>query len=348
MSEKANSYDDIQVISSREAIRRRPGMYLGALNTRAILHLWSEYLFEICNNHLAGEIHIHWTQKGSHSFILEVNSTTPMPRMREYNEDEVHLRTANGFTYESFCALSERMTVEVEGFQVNFEEGIRKGEPDFETPKQISHLRMECELDRSIFTQLAPQFGMACTILESISLQFPHLRLTLTDTTEAVLQQRFFHSPKGIISLLERMQGEAWTKADWCFEFAIEKEGVQWNAGIIHQPDRMGNRKPPNQTVIINGAEAQLGKTLKKAIFRGLQKGINSYRKQNNLSKAKLDEKSILIAIAAKIEHPQWLGPTRTKLDMPHLKPLLEEGISAHFAQFLENNPKVSGIYQLS
>lgn len=336
MSEKNYSADDIIVISAAEAIRRRPAMYIGSLNTKAILAQWASMVYEICSNCPDQNLSVHWTQKSSHSFELEIKVDGTMPRMREYNEPELRIWSGGrDLTYEIFCALSEWLIVEVEGFQVRFEKGIRVGEPDFETPKQISQLRITCELNHEIFTQLEPQFDIACALLETITHQFPQLKLTLSDCTGPTLQ-RHFHSPNGINDCLVKIQGEHGLKTDQFFEAELETKDVKWKMAMMPNLQSNVDQTSPFRKIIINDQEAKLGAILENAVLRGLENGYCKYQNLPRSQRPKVNRSKVLIAIAAKMDYPQWHGPTRQTLEMPYLKSWLSEAIADHFAKYLE------------
>jgi DNA gyrase subunit B len=368
-SSQPGSYDaqDITVLEGLEAVRKRPGMYIGSTGVRGLHHLVWEVVDNSVDEALAGhcdtvEVVVH---PDSSVTVSDNGRGIPVATMEKEGKSalEVVLTVLHaggkfgegqgykvsgglhGVGVSVVNALSEKLTVEVrrDGFKwtQTYERGaplgpIEKGEPTSETGTTITWLP-----DAEIFDTLEYEWSTLEQRLRETAYLTKGLRIKLEDT-RAEGHKAEFHYEGGIRDFVAYLN----TNKDPVQEKVIyfEQEGsegsvevaMQWNSTYQESIFSFANNINTHEGGShLSGFKGALTRTLNKyARDKGELK-----EKDPALSGEDVRE-GLTAVISAKLAEPQFEGQTKTKLGNPGMQGFVESIVNARLAEFLEENPQ--------
>ena len=367
------SESDIQVLEGLEAVRKRPGMYIGDQTVRGLHHLVYEIVANSVDEALAGRcdtIHILIAKDGSVT-ITDNGSGIPVgphPKMGIPTVEVVHtvLHAGGKFGGGAYSvsgglhgvgasvvnALSSKMEVEVkrEGkiYYIAFEQG------NTTVPLKVIGTCDEKETgtktkfypDPEIFPDTTFDFPTMLTRYREMAFLNREITIDILDERPEIPEERHLHYDGGIISFVEYLgrHREALHKPpiyiaqrnDDCFvELAI-----QYNDSYTENIYTYANN-----IATVEGGSHLTG--LKAA----LTKVINDYARKNKLLKdsdknlqGEDTREGIGVILSVKLPEPQFEGQTKTKLGNSEIRTLVESVVSEKMSQYLEENPSVAKI----
>jgi DNA gyrase subunit B len=363
------SYDaqDITVLEGLEAVRKRPGMYIGSTGVRGLHHL----VWEVVDNSVDEAL-------GGHADTVEVtvhpdNSVTvrdngrgiPVATMEKEGKSalEVVLTVLHaggkfgegggykvsgglhGVGVSVVNALSEKLDVEVcrDGFvwRQSYSRGaalgpIEKAEATKETGTTITFLP-----DAEVFDEMEFDWATLEQRLRETAYLTKGLRIRLEDL-RAEGHKAEFHYEGGISDFVSYLN----TNKDPVQEKVIyfEQEGsegsvevaMQWNSSYQESIFSFANNINTHEGGShLSGFKGALTRTLNKyARDKGELK-----EKDPALSGEDVRE-GLTAVISAKLSEPQFEGQTKTKLGNPGMQGFVESIVNAQLAEFLEENPQ--------
>ncbi|BCJ87466.1 DNA topoisomerase (ATP-hydrolyzing) subunit B [Effusibacillus dendaii] len=367
MTQETHVYDEsqIQVLEGLEAVRKRPGMYIGSTSARGLHHLVWEIVDNSIDEALAGRCDkINVTIHPDNSVTVSDNgSGIPVgihPKMGIPTVEVVLtvLHAGGKFGGEGYKvsgglhgvgssvvnALSEYLVAEVK----------REGKihrQKFERGKTVSPLEVIGETnetgttitfkpDPEIFREtLEFSYDTLQSRLRELAFLNGGISIKLTD--ERNDKQQTFHYEGGIRSFVEYLNQNRETLHEPVF-VGGEKDGIiaevalQYNDGFASSIYSFANN--------INTHE---GGTHEVGFKTALTRVINDYGKRMNLLKddTKLDgddvQEGLTAVISVKIPEPQFEGQTKTKLGNSEVRGIVQTLFSEKFTDFLNENPAV-------
>lgn len=369
----AYSEADIQVLEGLEAVRKRPGMYIGDTTLRGLHHLVYEIVANSVDEALAGRCDSIWvTVNKDGSVTIEDNgSGIPVglhPQQGIPSVEVVHtiLHAGGKFGGGAYSvsgglhgvgasvvnALSSSMMVQVcrEGkvFEISFERGI--------TSKPLKIVD-SCELcktgTKTIFTpdeQIFPdrKFDFATMITRYREMAFlnKEVRIHLKDDREEEAQIKVLHYEGGIISFVEYLNRhrEALHKPPI---YIAQRSGDCYVEVAIQYNDSFAE----NVYSYANNIATVEGGTHLTGFRAALTKVINDYARKykylkdgdKNLQGEDARE-GIAAIISVKLPEPQFEGQTKSKLGNSEIRTMVESVVSAKLSQYLEENPGIGKI----
>lgn len=363
----------IQVLEGLEAVRKRPGMYIGSTSERGLHHLVWEIVDNSIDEALAGyadEINVtiekdNWIKVTDNGRGIPVDIQEKMGRPAV----EVILTVLHaggkfggggykvsgglhGVGSSVVNALSEDLEVYVHRNDTIYHQAYKKGVPQFDlkeigsTDKTGTAIRFKA--DSSIFTETTVyNYETLQQRIRELAFLNKGIQITLTDERdEDDIRQDSYHYEGGIKSYVEMLNenkepihGEPiyihQSKDDIKVEIAI-----QYNKGYS-----------TNLLTYANNIHTYEGGTHEDGFKRALTRVLNSYGMNSKIIKEDKDRLSgedtregLTAIISIKHGDPQFEGQTKTKLGNSEVRQVVDKLFSEHFERFLYENPSVGRI----
>lgn len=372
LQEKAQEYDasQIQVLEGLEAVRMRPGMYIGSTSKEGLHHLVWEIVDNSIDEALAGfanKIEV---------FIETDNSITVIDNGRGIPVD-IQERTGRPAVETVFTvlhaggkfggggykvsgglhgvgssvvnALSAQLDVRVyKNGQVYYQE-YRRGEV-------VADLKVIGETDRSgttvhftpdpeIFTETTEfEFAKLNKRIQELAFLNRGLNLSITDKREGLEQTKEYHYEGGIASYVEYLN----ENKDVIFETPIYTEGEMEDI-TVEVAMQYTTSYHENVISFANNIHTHEGGTHEQGFRTALTRVINDYAKKNKILKENEDNLSgedvregLTAVISIKHPVPQFEGQTKTKLGNSEVVKITNRLFSDAFAEFLLENPQIA------
>jgi DNA gyrase subunit B len=355
--------DSIKVLEGLEAVRKRPGMYIGDTAERGLHHLVTEIVDNSVDEALAGfcteinviihgddrisvedngrgiPVDLHRTEKRS---ALEVVHTV-LHAGGKFDRGVYKVSGGlHGVGASVVNALSEEFEVEVRKngtiyFQ-RYERGIPKSKVQERGSTKLTGTKTTFSPDPAIFPEVKFKYDAIARYLREMAYLNAGLKIRLVD--ERTGKQEEFHYEGGIKEFVESLNKGADALHDVIF-FKGVREGddievaLQWT-DAVHE----AIFSYANNIHTIEGGTHLSG--LKSALTRTL----NNYAAKNNLFKNKEmrlegdDTREGLIAVVSvKLPEPQFEGQTKTKLGNSEIEGLVAGLVNEKLGEYLEKNP---------
>ena len=364
--------DQIQILEGLEAVRKRPGMYIGSTSTRGLHHLVYEIVDNSVDEALAGycdEIQVDNNKDNSvtvsdngRGIPVGINHKAGLPAV-EVVFTVLHAGGKfggggykvsgglHGVGASVVNALSEWLEVEIchEGhiYKQRYERG-----------KVIYKLKIvgDCEPDRTgtkvtfypdaeIFDDTVFDYDTLKQRFREMAFLTKGLRIVLRDWRGEELREHVFHYEGGIkefVTYLNRSKTPLYDQIIYCEGM---KDGVAVEIAMQHN-----DSYSENTYGFVNNITTPEGGTHVEGFRIALTKTFNDYARKNKLIKeneklAGEDIREGLTAIiSVKIEDPQFEGQTKQKLGNSEARGAVSSVLSTQLEIFLEQNPNVAKI----
>ncbi len=366
--EPADSYGakDITVLEGLEAVRKRPGMYIGSTGPRGLHHLVYEVVDNSVDEALAGycdsvRVVLH---PDNSCTVADNGRGIPVEVMEKEQRPaaEVVLTVLHaggkfgdgggykvsgglhGVGVSVVNALSERLHLEISRDGHAWSQDYERGEPLTELTKGESTKEHGTTItflpDLEIFEEIEFDFQTLAERLRETAFLTRGLRIELIDERGATNSVTFQYDGgiEDFVRHLNENKDELHRKVIF-FEGA-EEEGevelaMQWNSSYQESIFSFANNINTHEGgTHLSGFRAALTRTL-NAYARG--KGLLK-EKDDNLAGEDVRE-GLTAVISVKLHDPQFEGQTKTKLGNPPIKGLVEETVNRKLGEFLEENP---------
>ena len=364
--------DQIQILEGLEAVRKRPGMYIGSTSTRGLHHLVYEIVDNAVDEALAGfcdfiDVTIHKDNSitvtdNGRGIPVGINHKAGIPAVEvvftilhaggKFGGGGYKVSGGlHGVGASVVNALSEWLEVTI------FSEG-KMYRQRYERGKTIYKLKVvgECEPEKSgtkvtflpdkeIFEDTIFDFDTLKQRFREMAFLTKGLKIRLTDERGEKNVSKEFHYEGGIkefVTYLNRSKTALYPEIIYC---EGEKDGVVVEVAMQHNDSY-------NETTygFVNNITTPEGGTHIVGFRNALTKTFNDYAKKNKLLKdteklAGEDIREGLTAIVSvKIEEPQFEGQTKQKLGNSEARGAVDNVVSTILEIFLEQNPSVAKI----
>ena len=362
--------DQIQVLKGLEAVRKRPGMYIGATSLRGLHHLVYEIVDNSVDEALAGFCkHISVTiEKDGSVTVRDDGRGIPVGVNHETGKSAVEVVFTilhaggkfggggykvsgglHGVGASVVNALSEWLEVQVfhEGkiYQQRYERGIVMYPLKVvgECTEEDRGSRVRFYPDREIFEDITFDFDTLKQRLREIAFLTKGLHITLRDEREETPRERIFHYEGGIrefVQYLNRSKSSLYPGVIYC---EGEKDGIAVEIAMQHN-----DSYTENIYGFVNNITTPEGGMHVEGFRTALTKTLNDYARKNkllrdsepNLSGEDIRE-GLTAVISVKIENPQFEGQTKQKLGNSEARTAVNKILSDNLEIYLEQNPTV-------
>ena len=365
--------DQIQILEGLEAVRKRPGMYIGSTSVRGLHHLVYEIVDNSVDEALAGfcntiTVKIHQDnsitvrdngrgipvdiQKKAGKSALEVVFTVLHAGGKFGGAGYKVSGGLHGVGASVVNALSEWLDVKVykEGkiYTMSFARG--KVTKPIECIGTCSEEEQGTEVhflpDASIFEESVYDFETLKIRLRETAFLTKNLKIRLVDEREGQEKEKEFHYEGGIqefVTFLNKGKEALYPDVIYC---EGEKEKILVEVAMQHN-----DSYTENIYTFVNNINTPEGGTHLTGFKNALTKTFNDYARQNKLlkdSEANLSGEDIreglTCIISVKIEDPQFEGQTKQKLGTSEAQVAVQGIVSEQLTYFLEQNPAVAKV----
>ena len=363
--------DQIQILEGLEAVRKRPGMYIGSTSVRGLHHLVYEIVDNSVDEALAGYCtHIIVTINKDNSITVEddgrgipvgINHKAGIPAV-EVVFTVLHAGGKfggggykvsgglHGVGASVVNALSNWLEVQIFHDGKIYKQRYERGHTMYPL-KEVG----KCDInktgttvtfspDGSIFEETVYDFDTLKQRLRETAFLTKNLRITLRDDREEPVKERVFHYEGGIkefVTYLNKSKEALYPEVIYC---EGEKNGVLVEVAMQH------NDAYNEATYsFVNNIITPEGGTHLAGFRNALTKTFNEYARANKILK---DSEPVLSGddiregltaiVSIKIEEPQFEGQTKQKLGNSEARGAVDSVVSEQLTYFLEQNPQVA------
>lgn len=370
LAQRAQEYDasQIQVLSGLEAVRKRPGMYIGSTSVQGLHHLVWEIIDNGIDEALAGfanEINVEVQPDNSitvtdngRGIPVDIQAKTGRPALETvFNVLHAGGKFGGGGYKVSgglhgvgasvVNALSTSLDVEVRRNGHRYYMDFTRGK--VKTPMKIigdidAHehgTKVHFKPDPDIFTETTVYDDHTLeTRIRELAFLNKGLKLTLTDKRKETAEKKEFHYVGGIKSYVEYLN----ENKNVIFPEPIYVEGMQ-NGITVEVALQYTDDFHSNLLTFANNIHTYEGGTHEAGFKAALTRVINDYGHRNNLLKEseKLSgddvREGMTSVVSIKHPDPQFEGQTKTKLGNSDARTVTDRMFSEHFNKFLLENP---------
>ncbi|HEL2005336.1 TPA: DNA topoisomerase (ATP-hydrolyzing) subunit B [Streptococcus suis] len=372
LQEKAQEYDasQIQVLEGLEAVRMRPGMYIGSTSKEGLHHLVWEIVDNSIDEALAGfadKIEVYIEPDNSITVIdngrgipVDIQEKTGRPAVEtvftvlhaggKFGGGGYKVSGGlHGVGSSVVNALSTQLDVHVyKNGQVYFQE-YKRGEvvADLEVVGETyrSGTTVHFTPDPEIFTETTEfDFAKLNKRIQELAFLNRGLNLSITDKREGVEQTKEYHYEGGIASYVEYLN----ENKDVIFETPIYTEG-EMDDITVEVAMQYTTSYHENVVSFANNIHTHEGGTHEQGFRTALTRVINDYAKKNKILKENEDNltgedvrEGLTAVISVKHPGPQFEGQTKTKLGNSEVVKITNRLFSDAFAEFLLENPQIA------
>ena len=361
--------DQIQVLEGLEAVRKRPGMYIGSVSARGLHHLVYEIVDNSVDEALAGYCkNINVTiEPGNVIKVEDDGRGIPVdihPKTKISAAETVYtvLHAGGKFGGDSGYKVSgglhgvgssvvnalstwTEVTIQRDGgiYQMSFERGktVKSLQRIGDSDKTGTTVRFLA--DDTIFETLEYEYEILENRLREMAFLTKGLRITLTDEREETPKKADFCYEGGLISFVEFLNKNKEKLNPK--PIYIEKNGDTPVEIAIQYTTSYSE----NIYSFVNNNNTIEGGTHLEGFRRSLTKVFNDYARSHNILKEKDSNlqgedirEGITAVISVKVKEPQFEGQTKTKLGNSEVTGAVQSVMNEELSAFLEENPAVA------
>lgn len=362
--------DQIQILEGLEAVRKRPGMYIGSTSVRGLHHLVYEIVDNSVDEALAGfcDIIDVTINEDNSITVIDDGRGIPVDIQKKAGKSAVEVVFTvlhaggkfggggykvsgglHGVGASVVNALSEWLEVEIRRDGKRYFQRYERGK----TVKPLSVVG-ECSLenhgttvhfmpDKEIFEETVFDYDTLKIRLRETAFLTKNLKIILRDNREEK-KEKTFHYEGGIrefATYLNRGKAPLYDQVIYCEGI---KDGVYVEVSMQHN-----DSYTENIYSFVNNINTPEGGTHLAGFKNALTKTFNDYARKNKLLKENEEKlagedirEGLTAIISVKIEEPQFEGQTKQKLGNSEARGAVDSIVSEQLTYFLEQNPAVA------
>lgn len=363
--------DQIQILEGLEAVRKRPGMYIGSTSSRGLHHLVYEIVDNAVDEALAGfcsEIKID-INEGDTITVIDNGRGIPVDINHKAGKPAVEVVFTilhaggkfggggykvsgglHGVGASVVNALSNWLEVQVRRDGHIYQQRYERGKTMYplkivgDCPLEETGSKVTFSPDGSIFEDTVYDYDVLRQRLREMAFLTKNLRIILTDKRPGQERTETFHYEGGIKEFVEYLNKSKEALYENVIYCEGERDGVYVEVAMQHNDSY-------NESTFsfVNNITTPEGGTHLAGFRNALTKTFNSYAKANKLVKeneAALSGEDIreglTAIISVKIAEPQFEGQTKLKLGNSEARGAVDSVVSEQLTYFLEQNPTVA------
>ena len=358
--------DQIQVLEGLEAVRKRPGMYIGSTSLKGLHHLVYEVVDNSIDEALAGYCtHIEVTIEEDNSITVVDNGRGIPVAMHKIGKPAVEvvltvLHAGGKFGGDGYPisgglhgvgisvvnALSEQTEIEVkrDGFlwKISFARGLTVNSLEKVRPLEEGEERgtkVWFKPDSEIFPDTVYDFETLKIRLRELAFLNKGLTITLAD--KRTDKKEIYYYEGGLTSFVQFLN-ENCTPVN---QTVISLEGIKSDV-VVDIALQYNDGYSENILTFVNNIFTEEGGTHLSGFRSGLTRTINDYGRSSGIIKENEDNLSgedvregLTAIISVKVREPQFEGQTKTKLGNSEVKGIVDNIISDGLKEFFEEHP---------
>ncbi|MGI9181062.1 MAG: DNA gyrase subunit B [Longimicrobiaceae bacterium] len=367
----------IQVLKGLEAVRKRPGMYIGTTGPRGLHHLVYEVVDNSIDEALAGyadrvDVTIHADDSitvvdNGRGFPVDIHPTEGIPGVElaltvlhaggKFDKNSYKVSGGlHGVGVSVVNALSEWLRVEVKRDSKVYEIGFARGAKTHDlrvigkSAPGDTGTTVSFKPDLDIFPEREYSFDTLSNRLREMAFLNRGVRVTLTDERQpgeelVEVRREEYHYEGGLKQFIDYLRGTR--KPLHPEPIYIEAERPEADIELALQYDDGYNE---NTFTFVNNINTHEGGTHLTGFKSALTRTINDYARKTGLfKKGGLEALSgddvregLTAVLSVKVREPQFEGQTKTKLGNSEIKGAVETVVNEKLSEFLEETPAVA------
>lgn len=365
--------DQIQILEGLEAVRKRPGMYIGSTSLRGLHHLVYEIVDNAVDEALAGhcdtiEVQIHEDNSitvidNGRGIPVGINHKSGLPAV-EVVFTVLHAGGKfggggykvsgglHGVGASVVNALSNWLEVEIFSEGKVYQQRYERGHTMYplkvvgECEAEKTGTRVTFSPDESIFEEIVYEYDTLKRRLREMAFLTKGIKIRLVDERSNQEQEVEFHYEGGIkefVTYLNRSREAIYPEVIYC---EGEKDGVYVEVAMQHNDSYNDGTYS-----FVNNITTPEGGTHLSGFRNALTKTFNNYARANKILKeneAALSgddiREGLTAIISVKIEDPQFEGQTKQKLGNSEARGAVDNVVSEQLTYFLEQNPTIAKV----
>ena len=363
--------DQIQILEGLEAVRKRPGMYIGSTSSRGLHHLVYEIVDNAVDEALAGfctEIHVDINPDNSitvtdngRGIPVGINHKAGIPAVEvvftilhaggKFGGGGYKVSGGlHGVGASVVNALSEWLEVTIYRDGKEYKQRYERGKTMYplkvtgDCDPNASGTKVDFLPDKEIFEDTIYDYDILKQRLREMAFLTKGLRIVLEDKREGQEREKVFHYEGGIrefVSYLNRSKEALYPEIIYC---EGEKDGVAVEVAMQHN-----DSYTENTYGFVNNINTPEGGTHITGFRNAITNTFNDYARKNKLLKDSEPNLSgddiregLTAIISVKIGNPQFEGQTKQKLGNSEARGAVDSVVSKQLEIFLEQNPTVA------
>ena len=357
----------IQVLKGLEAVRKRPGMYIGTTSSRGLHHLVYEVVDNSIDEAMAGHCtHVKVTVHEGNSVTVEDNGRGipvdihPTEKVPGVEVAMTTLHAGGKFDKNTYKvsgglhgvgvsvvnALSEYLEVEIrrggKKYHQRYEQGVKTKELEEQGKAKGTGTLVTFKPDSEILTDLEFSFEVLSNRLRELAFLNKSLKITLTDERNGGASEAYYYEG-GIAEYVEFLRGSRQALHDKVCYFETSRPEAEAEIELALQYNQGFSE---NTHTFVNNINTHEGGMHLTGLKSALTRTINDYARRNNIFKK--DEslsgedvrEGLTCVLSLRVMEPQFEGQTKTKLGNSELRGAVEAAVNEHLSIFLDENPK--------
>ncbi len=360
--------DQIQILEGLEAVRKRPGMYIGSTSERGLHHLVYEVVDNSIDEALAGycdkiDVTIH---QDNSITVIDNGRGIPVD-MHDSGKPAVEvvltvLHAGGKFGGDGYKvsgglhgvgvsvvnALSTRMEVQVKRdgkiHAISFERGITLKPLHIIGDTEESGTRVHFIPDPEIFTVTAYSYDTLKHRLRELAFLNHGITIALHDEREEETRSEVFHFDGGITSFVEHLN----RKKDKINDDPIYFNGSKGDT-VVEIALQYNDSYQENIYSFVNNINTEEGGTHLAGFKLALTRAANDFARKQGILKEKDGNLSgddvregLTCVISLKIREPQFEGQTKTKLGNSEIRGIVDSIVTEGLSEYFEENPVIT------
>lgn len=377
MAQQAYDASQIQVLEGLEAVKRRPGMYIGSTDQKGLHHLITELVDNSIDEAMGGfcdkiAIVIH-----NDNSITEADNGRGIPVDMHPKMHKSALEVAltvlhaggkfggsgykvsgglHGVGLSVVNALSTRLTAQIKRNGHVYRQSYENGAPlsdveiigeclEAETGTRITYLAND-----EIFDEISYNFDLIAARMRELAFLNKGVSITVTDERDGKERSETFFYEGGIKSFVEFINTNKEVLHSPPIYFEAEKTAPDGSKlASVEIAMQYNDGYAENIFTFANNIDTSEGGSHLVGFKTALTRVINDYARKFGLLKASDQNLSgedvregLSAVISVKLVEPQFEGQTKTKLGNAYIRPMVDAAVGEELSAFLEENPQVA------
>jgi DNA gyrase subunit B len=361
--------DSIQVLKGLEAVRKRPGMYIGSTSENGLHHLVYEVVDNSIDEALAGHcdtinVTIHpdnsiTVQDNGRGIPVDMHPTERMPAVEvaltvlhaggKFDKSSYKVSGGlHGVGVSVVNALSERLEVVVDRYGSRHRMAFVRGK----TVKKLEVLgkargtgtTVRFKPDPEIFTVLEFNYSTLADRLRQLAFLNKGITITLKDEREDRKKQETFLAKGGLIEFVQWLNRNKKPLHAKPISLTATKDEVEVDLALQYE-----DGYNENTFTFVNNINTHEGGTHLTGFKSALTRTINDVAKRRDFLK-KEDftlsgediREGLTCVLHVKVKEPQFEGQTKTKLGKSEVEGIVKAVVNEHLGNYLEEHPPVA------
>ncbi len=366
-----HAYDaqSIQVLKGLEAVRKRPGMYIGSTSENGLHHLVYEVVDNSIDEALAGycdtiTVTIHpdnavTVTDNGRGIPVDIHPTEKMPGVElaltvlhaggKFDKDSYKVSGGlHGVGVSVVNALSEllEVTVDLDGkrHQMAFQRGLTTKKLEVIGKAKGTGTTVRFKPDPLIFTVLEFNFTTLADRLRQLAFLNQGVTIMLRDEREDPAKEETYYAKGGLVQFVEWLNRNKKPLHPKPIAFSTTKDDVEVDVALQYH-DGFNE----NTFTFVNNINTHEGGTHLTGFKSALTRTINDIAKKRDMLKKESftlsgddAREGLTCVLHVKVMEPQFEGQTKTKLGNSEVEGLVRQVVNEHLGNYLEEHPPVA------